>query len=382
VFKYVSNNLNIGEQCNLTDEQVKIDYFTEKGRQTHILTTKIRKLDLSCRNITSIDFTPFHKDLRIKYLNLSGNNIEKIHLEPLCALKYLRVLNLQNNPLKFVDVTPLLFCDSLVDFHLNKGIHCLVTPMASFTRANLPYIHHWDSLGLAKDYDSVIEEFGWRSTLKSIRTIFNGLLPHYWFTAQRGLLFGMGMAEVAAYDGDPGKLLRGVKSTFSFEESRDKIYDNAITLLEKQLDKGGSTHFLDVDDLAITRAVLLVPKIIAARRREMETLTIEVVEEKTDARTIWFTFYGQMVMQELGYTPFSGNKVRLRDIVAELERAEFRPNVVTKKKASKKQKWQKVSEGLAAHLELIGAGYNLVQYGITSKPWFLKRNSFGIQTSQ
>ena len=97
----------------------------------------------------------------------------------------------------------------------------------------------------------------------------------------------------------------------------------------------------------------------------MENLTVEVVEEKTDARTIWFTFYGQRVMQKLGYTPFSWNTVRLRDIVAGLERAEFPPNVVTKKKASKKQKWQKVSEGLAAHLELIGAGHNLVQYGIT-----------------
>jgi hypothetical protein len=232
----------------------------------------------------------------------------------------------------------------------------------------------WDSIGLVRSFDNLVEKFGWGPTLNSIKSILHRIHPRYWFTAQRGLLVGLGMKEFAAYDGNPMNLMEGVDNSISYNDAKEMIHDNAQDLVTRQVEEGGSTHFLDIDDLALTRSVLIIPKIVAERRKEMAELSIELVEGTTDARAIWFTYYGQRVMHDLGYVPNEKNDVRLRDVVSGLKRAGFLPKIVVKKRKSKNQRWQKVSEGLAHHLELVGTKHNIVQRGISGKPWFLQTN--------
>ncbi|MFW9850051.1 MAG: leucine-rich repeat domain-containing protein [Candidatus Thorarchaeota archaeon] len=353
-------------------KEIRIHYTTTKGDFTYILTSTERVLQLSSENITSIRFPLIPNWFKLKHINLSDNQIEFINLDPVCSLKSLEIVNLGNNPLKYVDATPLFFCDNLFDYQVNKGVPGFVSPLARFARANIAFISHLNSIGLAYSFDDIVADFGWKRTLSSIKTVLGRIQQLYWFAAQRGLLAGLGMAEIAAYDGKPLNLLKGVTQSKSFEESKDIIYDNAIRLLETQVENNGSTHFLNIDELAMTRAAGLVKNVIEARRREMEEITVEVVGGKADARVFWFTFYGKRILEELGYVPFAWNTVRLHDVVVGLERAGFPPKIIERNRPSKNTQRNQISEGLAHQLQLLGAGHNLVQDGITSQPWFVK----------
>ena len=125
---------------------------------------------------------------------------------------------------KHVDITSLLFCDSIAELIINPEIPCFVSPLGLFTRTPTGLIKNWNSLGLVKNFDSIVDSIGWAKTLRKIKKILRGIHQKYWFAVQRGLLVGLGMREIAAYDGNPMNLLAGVRASDTLDDAKRKIY--------------------------------------------------------------------------------------------------------------------------------------------------------------
>ena len=134
-----------------------------------------------------------------------------------------------------------------------------------------------------------------------------------------------------------------------YNEVRDLLYSNTMELLEKQLDNCGPTFGLDVDKISISKASILIKKIIEVRKQEVENLTIYSTDRYADAKPIWHTFYGHTVLDQLGFSPYRRSNPFFNDILYALTGAGLDVKV---KKCDKIPEFEPpYSEGITYYLE-------------------------------
>jgi hypothetical protein len=146
-------------------------------------------------------------------------------------------------------------------------------------------------------YTDLANRLEWIDIKKRIDPLLSDLTQEQWFSAQRGLLSGLGMVELAGFDGNPMELLIGTNGGISFKEAIHTIYDNVVRLLEKQLDNNGPTLFLDIDRMRKTRASKLIPTIVERRRNEVENAVIPSIGSKVYLESLWMTHYGFHILK-------------------------------------------------------------------------------------
>lgn len=109
-----------------------------------------------------------------------------------------------------------------------------------------------------RDYEEPYRNYGWNEVLAHIKLVLTYIDTENWYLAQRGLLAGMGVSEIAGFDGEPLLIIDEAAKCNSFETAREVIYDTAVDLLQIQIAKKGPTHFLDVDKMRGTSACKLI----------------------------------------------------------------------------------------------------------------------------
>ncbi|MFW9933419.1 MAG: hypothetical protein ACFFDR_12250, partial [Candidatus Thorarchaeota archaeon] len=160
--------------------------------------------------------------------------------------------------------------------------------------------------------------------------------------------------------GNPSRLLEKIPPEIEFERAKIEIQDIAINLLKQQIESGGSTHFLDIEDLASSPAAILIAPIIENRKKEMEELKIERVNGKVDGRIFYFTNYGRQILNKMGYRPTASNAIRLADILEVMKKTGFEPKIVDMVSEPKKYAWERFSQGLIDFLEHFARGSSFV----------------------
>jgi hypothetical protein len=315
----------------LSMEEIAIKYWSPHGRQEEKkFQVGHSKIDLVMRAAKRIDLSNVSKFKSLHTLDLSHNMLDQLDLSPLAACSLLNDVRIQSNHLTSLDLWPLLNCKELKEMDISENrLHGLdLSPiflktnvrMDSFVVISadllLRYIFTRDELGkrfrlIRTDgapwtappvimwlaYTDLANRLEWIDIKKRIDPLLSDLTQEQWFSAQRGLLSGLGMVELAGFDGNPMELLIGTNGGISFKEAIHTIYDNVVRLLEKQLDNNGPTLFLDIDRMRKTRASKLIPTIVERRRNEVENAVIPSIGSKVYLESLWMTHYGFHILK-------------------------------------------------------------------------------------
>jgi len=312
-------------------EEITIRYWSPHGRQEE---TKFQighsKIDLVMRAAKRIDLSDISRCGQLQTLDLSHNMLDELDLAPLAGCSSLKDVRIQSNHLTRLDLWPLVDCTELKEIDLSENrLHSLdLSPIFLKTCARLDssvvvyadfllrYIFTRDEIGkrfrllrtdgapwtaspviMWSPYTDLATKIEWTEIKKRIDFLLSNLTKEQWFSAQRGLLSGLGMVELAGFDGNPSKLLEGTDGSMPFKEAIHIIFDNSVRLLETQLDNDGPTLFLDIDRMRKTRASKLIPNIIERRKVEVENAIIPRIGSKVFLESLWMTHYGFQILR-------------------------------------------------------------------------------------
>jgi hypothetical protein len=149
-------------------------------------------------------------------------------------------------------------------------------------------------------YDELVKKMDWSAIKARIMTVLEQVSEKDWYATQRGLLTGLGMEELAGYDGNPIRLLEGTSDAMDYEKARQAIFNRTIELLEEQIDNEGPTLFLEPESMKKTRASKLIAKIIAARKKEIENTIVLTKGSTSLLNSLWITHYGYKILEAMG----------------------------------------------------------------------------------
>jgi hypothetical protein len=149
-------------------------------------------------------------------------------------------------------------------------------------------------------YETLAKRMEWSEIRERLLAVLNQITENEWYAIQRGFLIGLGMGELAGYDGNPSKLLENTDDSMNYETARQTIFDSAVDLLDEQISNRGPTLFLDIEVMKETRASKLIGKIVEARKQEIENTTILTRGSTSLMNALWLTHYGYKILEALG----------------------------------------------------------------------------------
>ncbi len=354
-------------------EPISIRYESIHGRQeeSDISPTSTR-IDLSMRGITSIDLSQVTSCPALEILDLSRNRLKNIDLSPLHSMRSLAQLKLKNNKIQEIDLGPLKKLTNLQEIDLSQNPlpainitpiiqqTCVVLDEGAIVEVDytLRYllggrdstrISLCNSKGIEiersprmfwKKYDEIKPARGWESLKELILYFINGIDSRNWFRLQKGIMEGFGIDELAGFDGNPRKLIESIPDYVNYHSIRNAVYDRVIECLEKQIESGGPTLFLDVRKMSGTRASKLVPIVVTAREEEMKKVVVYVGGNRVNLLPLWLTHYGLELLSVLKFgltTDRQGLELITRNLEqlghtlqteqVELDKTEVYPNI-------------------------------------------------------
>ncbi|MFW9810284.1 MAG: hypothetical protein ACFFE6_12980 [Candidatus Thorarchaeota archaeon] len=271
--------------------------------------TQLETLNLSSNMLESVDFSPLSQNQTIMTLILENNHLTSLDLWPLANCKALSHLNLKNNRLPGLDLTPIFLrahieLDSSVVISADHILRFSLTNHQLKERFLLvrPDKAPWTATPVIIwiNYETLAKKIEWSEIYQRIRTIMDQVPESDWFALQRGFLMALSLNELAGYDGDPWNLLNDTSEDMDYTTARESIFSRAIELLDEQVETGGSTLFLDIEGMKKTRASKLIPKIVEARKQEMENVIVQTKGSIALMNSLWLSFYGFKMLEALG----------------------------------------------------------------------------------
>ena len=327
-------------------EEITIKYWSPHGRQEE---TKFRcddkTIDLIMRAAKKVDLSNLRKCTMLVTLNIANNMLEELDLSPLSGNLTLTEFRLENNHLSSLDLWPLSSCNALTRLNITQNrlqdlditpilvrLHVLLdSSVVIYSDCILRYLLTTKELAerfllvrpdraswtappvmMWVSYEDLAKKMNWSSIRKRISTILNQTSEKDWYAIQRGFLIGFEMEELAGFDGDPSLLLDSTDDTMDYENARRVIFDRAVDLLDVQISNEGPTLFLDTEAMKETRASKLIPKIVEARKREIDNTTVLTKGSTSLMNSLWLTHYGYRILEALG--------VGMRHFGAEIEK--------------------------------------------------------------
>jgi hypothetical protein len=314
-------------------KDLTIRYWSPHGRQEE---TKFQrndtKIDLAMRAAKRVDLSDIQKCTGLEKLDLSFNMLDDLDLSPLASSSLLQEIQVQNNHLTNIDLWPLANCANLkeIDISDNRIRGLDLTPvflmatvrMDSSAVISADSILHYvftreqlcDKFKLIRSdkapwtappvimwvpYRELERKYDWPEIRQRIASLLDKIPKEKWFAAQRGLLSGFGMDELAGFDGNPANLLEDARNDISYRDARQAIFDTTINAIESQIERGGPTLFLDTERMSKTRASKLIPLIVERRQSEIENASITTRGRKVLLEDLWLTHYGYQILKAL-----------------------------------------------------------------------------------
>jgi hypothetical protein len=304
----------------------------------------LRVIDLSCNRLESIDLTPLARCRQLQVLNLCENRLSEVNLLPLADCKLQEYLYLNHNKFSYLDLLPLTLCKKLhrlelegnsLNFYmfgpfLISDIHSrtsvmekpklssqLKYPLLSdrllafiLSSANMPWLNQFVVNREIQwyDYSKLVQQCGWKRVQVHMLSMVDLLSDDIWVEGQYEFFKTLGFSELAGFDGDLSSLMSKISPTLDYEEVREKFHDLIIDSLFTQFNQNGCTHFFDTHAMSITKASILIPKLLSRRSKEMERITLQIKKNKINLRPLWLTSYGFKILSILGMSTSTNMK--------------------------------------------------------------------------
>ncbi|MFW9964403.1 MAG: hypothetical protein ACFFCX_12605 [Candidatus Sifarchaeia archaeon] len=315
-------------------DDITIRYWSPHGRQEETkFQSEDRMIELTTRAAKMVDLSNLSKCTKLETLNLANNMLEELDLSPLSNNQKLTEIRLENNHLSNLDLWPLGNCHSITRLNIvqNRLQSLDVTPILSGSQVLLdssvvlyadfilryiltskelvesfllfrPDRAPWTAPPVLMwvAYENLAMRMEWSAIRERIFQVLDQLPDSYWYQIQRGLLIGLGMQELAGFDGDPSKILDKTTDSMDYKAARRAIFDRTVELLYEQISRGGPTLFLDIEAMEETRASKLIGKIIEARKLEIEKVVVPTKGSISLMNSLWLSHYGYNILQALG----------------------------------------------------------------------------------
>jgi len=311
--------------------------------------TKIKnlvRLDISCNYLSQVDLTPLEGCSTLKYLDLSENAIESIDLSPLKNCAKLETLDMSNNRIEDVSLTPLVNCKSLryIYLHRNKLDTINIAPLNHLKRIQKVIIDNMNSRApvpvfkadfsenppnlndvlyamsfkttrpewlqgcpevkiiklQAESYSGHVKKHGWASVRTHLEAAWPLISPKQDYSAQKAILSDLGLPELACYDGSISDIIDIFPTSGTYKKGVEEIEATMISMLQEQLENGGSTLFFDIDELATTPGSVLVPLIVSQREKELKRIILYQLDGRVNLMPMWLTGFGFNILQAAG----------------------------------------------------------------------------------
>jgi hypothetical protein len=258
------------------------------------------ELFIPYNRLTNVDLSVFESHSKIKKIDLSHNLLDSIDLWPLRNCSGFKSINLYDNQLQEVDITSLYRKDRKV----HVGLGCSTLLLLDKTLecvGDTPYLNWRCKLELEyKSLRELTSDLGWAATRSRVEWFLDTLPRRDTFSFRRSFLNSLGIGELAGFNGNLIALLEKHSMAGDFDNVRDALYQDIFNEVESQLENGGPTLFLNIDEIAASRSAKLVSKLIERRKTEVEGLTLIARNGSVDVRPLWLTGYGYDILSSLG----------------------------------------------------------------------------------
>ncbi|MDF1540344.1 MAG: leucine-rich repeat domain-containing protein [Candidatus Thorarchaeota archaeon] len=270
---------------------------------------ELEVIELSKNQLDSIELSPLEECTKLERIRLRSNRLHTLNLWPLMQLPNLEEIDLVDNQLKEVNVTPLVGkCRILLDDTTKVTIDSVLRYLVGGKETTQFQLckSSGDELATSprifwNDYSYLAKPMDWSQINFNTLSLIETIEPRCWFRAQKGFLEGMGIPELAGFDGDPSLLINDSEDALDFESARNSVFDRTMVLLEEQLQEEGPTLFLDVQQMARSRASKLIPLVAELRDREMKNVILPVGGNSVHLLPLWQTHYGMELLRVLRY---------------------------------------------------------------------------------
>ncbi|MHA2081308.1 MAG: hypothetical protein ACW99H_09215, partial [Candidatus Thorarchaeota archaeon] len=274
----------------------------------------------------------------LRYINLVKNRLKHIDLSPLSSCPRLTKLLLHHNKeLGTMDMTPLQFLPGLeeIRFHRSK-----ITDISAWIK--------WAFINtgrgrVVRDQDRSggsgaitiappAPEDSWELLHKM------SCIPRtYSIPIQDYIQRSLGLTHLGLVDSDISNILQSIPPESTLDEARETIFPVLIERVGEQIERGGTTIGLEVDESwNIGEMATKVKEVFALRNAEMNgTVIFRIVSDRWagnygrfDVSGLWITAYGFDILTSLGLTKKRVMNEHLEDIRRLLDEVGYEMEVV------------------------------------------------------
>ncbi|MFX1483038.1 MAG: hypothetical protein ACFFCP_07600 [Promethearchaeota archaeon] len=290
----------------------KIDFTMRAAQKIDLrevsLCTDLVTLNLSDNMLQELDLSPLSGSQTISSINLENNHLVRLDLWPLVNCSSLTSINLSNNRLSNLDLTPVFLGAQLqLDSSVVTGADYILRFALTNTEIKERFLlvrpdnSPWTATPVIiwQKFEALSQLVSWAEIRRRILSIMKQTPRECWFSIQRGLMIGLAFEELSGYDGDPNDLLSTTSEDMDFKSARKAIFAKAIELLDTQIESGGSTLFLETERMKTTRASKLIPKIVEARKAEMDSTVVQTKGSISLMNSLWLSYYGFKILEAL-----------------------------------------------------------------------------------
>ncbi|MFW9863637.1 MAG: leucine-rich repeat domain-containing protein [Candidatus Thorarchaeota archaeon] len=287
--------------------------------------TKFDGPSLGSNQLKSIDLTPLRSCINISGIYLNENRLRAIDLSPLSSSIRLGKIDLNQNELKTVDLSPLSSCPDFASIHLmENALESLdITPLILSPIFNGVEIDSPVSSWIRDPYQRnrlvkrsaswpvpperiIIEppapEGSWE-LLHKLASIPHGLsIP-----IQTYILKSLGLERYGLIDADISDFLCSIPPEISLDEARERTKPFLIERVCEQIDRGGTTIGLDVDEVFTEARGIAARLQTIAKLRDSEMKQVMAIKKQEsiirwtyDVQRLYLTAYGFSIITKAG----------------------------------------------------------------------------------
>ncbi|TXT53558.1 MAG: hypothetical protein BAJATHORv1_160001 [Candidatus Thorarchaeota archaeon] len=164
----------------------------------------------------------------------------------------------------------------------------------------------WDGFIDWETIPSIIKNGKWERFLRYLSKRLLELSYINRLIVQGEMLTQLGLEQFQILDTDLSEIMHDLPSDGDISTLKRALRTSLIPLLQRQIEQGGPTHFIDIDDIVKDEGAELLAPILQSRQREDEHLYVlrrmRKVEDKTqtlyDLTPLYFTAHGyELVLQ-------------------------------------------------------------------------------------
>jgi hypothetical protein len=260
--------------------------------------------------LKSLDLSPLRSCPKFHQLLVDLNEeLEELDLSPLSDCHRLSSISVTKSPKLQLDLFPLFWCKNLGSALVYSIANIVSDPMLALHPASLFRSAQGDGPHISELIESFVDTHGWRHLYdyyEAPKHLYPDQAEFVQIEWGWKFLEVLGMADLIGYDRTIDALLTYLLD-LDFKSGCEYIYDAMLTRLGEQLERGGTTIFMDVEKMSTTKAAGLISRILELRESEMQGLQMskreEVVdverEEFVDLTSLALTAYGFKILYPL-----------------------------------------------------------------------------------